>query len=298
MKMFDVIGWVEKCECIVLEMLEIYVLFVCWIGINWVCVELEDLVFKYVNLVVYEFIIWCFKLVCDQYIEEVVVVFQVIIELLMSYGIDVWIFGCQKWVYLIWCKLDCKGLIFDEIVDIYVFWLIVLYFDDCYWVMGVIYQIWCCVLECFCDFILVFKLNNYCFLYIMVIGLNSVCIELQICIEEMELVVESGVVVYWCYKNEIYKYDLDVVQVAGGDFLECLCFFVEIFNQGGDLDEFFEYVKFEMFVDQVYCFMFKGDFILLLIGVMLLDFVYVVYIELGYIIVVVKINGWECLLWM
>lgn len=66
----------------------------------------------------------------------------------------------------------------------------------------------------------------------------------------------------------------------------------------GDLQEFFEYVKIDLFLDVVYVFMLKGEICVLLCGVMVLDFVYVVYSDLGNQCVVVKINNELLLLCM
>lgn len=55
--------------------------------------------------------------------------------------------------------------------------------------------------------------------------------------------------------------------------------------------EFIENVKVDLFFDEVYVFMFKGDIKELFVGVMLVDFVYVVYIKVGICCVVVCIDG-------
>lgn len=293
MKTLDAIGRAEKRERIALETLEIYAPLARRIGINRVCVELEDLAFKHVNPAAYESITRRLKLVRDEHTKEVAAVSEAITRLLMGYGIDARIFGRQKRAYSIWRKLERKGLTFDEIADIYAFRLIVPHPDDCYRAMGVIHQTWRCVPERFRDFISVPKPNNYRSLHTTVIGPNSVRIELQIRTEEMESVAESGVAAHWRYKNETYKYDPDAAQAAGGDPLERLRPFVEILNQGGDPDEFLEHAKLEMFADQVYCFTPKGDLISLPTGATPLDFAYAVHTELGHTTVAAKINGRE-----
>lgn len=94
-----------------------------------------------------------------------------------------------------------KWLVFDQLYDICVVCVMV---DDvvvCYVVLGVVYVLWVLVLSEFDDYIVWFKVNDYCLLYIVVVGLEGCIIEVQICIYEMYLQVELGVVVYWKYKE-------------------------------------------------------------------------------------------------
>ena len=283
----------DKRERIARETLEIYAPLARRIGINRVCVELEDLAFEHINPAAHESITKRLKLLRDQHAQEVSAVSQAITDRLEQAGIEARIFGREKRPYSIWRKLERKGLTFEEIADIYAFRLIVTTPDACYRALGVIHQAWRCMPERFRDFISLPKPNNYRSLHTTVIGPHNVRVELQIRTEEMEAVAESGVAAHWRYKNSTYTYDPDAAQAAGGDPLERLRPFVEILNQGGDPDEFLEHAKLEMFADQVYCFTPKGDLISLPAGATPLDFAYAVHTELGHTTVAAKINGRE-----
>jgi len=283
----------EKRERIARETLEIYAPLARRIGINRVCVELEDLAFKHINPAAHESITRRLQLLRDQHSVEVSTVSGVITDKLAAAGIDARVFGRQKRPYSIWRKLERKGTTFDDIADIYAFRVIVDEPDDCYRALGVIHQAWRSVPERFRDFISVPKPNNYRSLHTTVIGPNSVRIELQIRTEEMEAVAEDGVAAHWRYKDSTYRYDPAAAKAAGGDPLERLRPFVEILNQGGDPDEFLEHAKLEMFADQVYCFTPDGDLIALPSGATPLDFAYAVHTELGHTTVAAKINGRE-----
>lgn len=283
----------DKRERIARETLEIYAPLARRIGINRVCVELEDLAFEHINPAAHESITKGLKLLREQHAEEVSVVSGAITDRLAAAGIEARIFGREKRPYSIWRKLERKGLTFEEIADIYAFRLIVETPDDCYRALGVIHQAWRCMPERFRDFISLPKPNNYRSLHTTVIGPKNVRVELQIRTEEMEAVAESGVAAHWRYKDSTYTYDRDAAQAAGGDPLERLRPFVEILNQGGDPDEFLEHAKLEMFADQVYCFTPKGDLISLPAGATPLDFAYAVHTELGHTTVAAKINGRE-----
>jgi guanosine-3',5'-bis(diphosphate) 3'-pyrophosphohydrolase len=293
MRTLTAIGRADKRERIARETLDIYAPLARRIGINRVCVELEDLAFQHINPAAHESITRRLKLLRQQHSKEVSAVSQAITERLALSGIEARIFGREKRSYSIWRKLERKGQTFDEIADIYAFRLIVEKPDETYRALGVIHQTWRCVPERFRDFISVPKPNNYRSLHTTVIGPNSVRIELQIRTEEMEAVAESGVAAHWRYKNSSYRYDPDAAQAAGGDPLDRLRPFVEILNQGGDPDEFLEHAKLEMFADQVYCFTPGGDLIALPAGATPLDFAYAVHTELGHTTVAAKVNGRE-----
>lgn len=47
----------------------------------------------------------------------------------------------------------------------------------------------------------------------------------------------------------------------------------------------------DLIVEEVFVFMLCGDVKNLFVGLMLIDFVYVVYIDVGYCVVGVKVNG-------
>ncbi|MHA6289627.1 RelA/SpoT family protein [Maricaulis sp. CAU 1757] len=293
MRTLDAIQRMDKRERIARETLEIYAPLARRIGINRVCVELEDLAFEHINPAAHESITKRLKLLRMQHAEEVAAVSGAITDHLARAGIDARIFGREKRPYSIWRKLESKGLTFEEIADIYAFRLIVDTVDECYRSLGVIHQAWRCVPERFRDFISLPKPNNYRSLHTTVIGPNNVRVELQIRTEEMEAIAESGVAAHWRYKNSRYTYDPDAAQAAGGDPLERLRPFVEILNQGGDPEEFLEHAKLEMFADQVYCFTPRGDLISLPAGATPLDFAYAVHTELGHTTVAAKINGRE-----
>lgn len=281
----------EKRERISTETLEIYAPLARRIGINRICVELEDLSFRYINPAAFESVSLRLAEMRESRAEAVAEVSQVIMARLEESGIQGRIFGREKRPYSIWRKLERKGTSFGEIADIYAFRLIVDTVDDCYRSLGIIHQNWRCVPERFRDFISTPKPNNYRSLHTTVVGPESVRVEIQIRTEEMDSVAESGVAAHWRYKGQSYGYDAEAAKSAGGDPLERLRPFLEILEQGGDPDEFLEHAKLEMFADQVYCFTPKGELIALPSGATPLDFAYAVHTELGHTCIGAKING-------
>lgn len=281
----------EKRERISAETLDIYAPLARRIGINRVCVELEDLAFQHINPAAFESITKRLAELRDRQSKQVGAMSAAILERLAQSGIEARVFGRVKRPYSIWRKLERKGVTFDEIADIYAFRVIVVTPDDCYRALGAIHQTWRSLPERFRDFISTPKRNNYRSLHTTVVGGGNVRVELQIRTEEMEDVAESGVAAHWRYKGHSYGYDPAAARAAGGDPLERLRPFVEILEQGGDPEEFLEHAKLEMFADQVYCFTPKGELIALPMGATPLDFAYAVHTELGHTCVGAKVNG-------
>ena len=284
----------EKRERVARETLEIYAPLARRIGVNRVCVELENLSFQNVNPAAYESVTRRLTELRETRADAVAIVSSTSSERLTEAGIDCRVFGREKRPYSIWRKLEKKGVSFDDIADIYAFRILTEDIEDCYAALGVVHRTWRCVPERFHDYISTPKPNNYRSLHTTIIGPGNVRIELQIRTEEMELVADTGVAAHWRYKTDDgYAYDPKAAREAGGDPLDRLRPFVEILEQGGDPDEFLEHAKLEMFSDQVYCFTPKGQLIALPNGATPLDFAFAVHTELGYSAIGARINGRE-----
>lgn len=283
----------EKRERIARETLDIYAPLARRVGVNRVCVELEDLAFKNMNPAAYESITKRLSEMRLVRSDAVSSVSGSLSEKLNEAGIDCRVFGREKRPYSIWRKLDKKGVSFDEIADIYAFRILVDDPFDCYRALGVVHQTWRCVPERFRDYISTPKPNNYRSLHTTIIGPGNIRVELQIRTEAMELVAETGVAAHWRYKSGGYAYDPKAAKEAGGDPLMRLRPFVEILEQGGDPEEFLEHAKLEMFANEVYSFTPKGELITLPGGATPLDFAYAVHTELGHAAIGAKINGRE-----
>lgn len=99
--------------------------------------------------------------VCGNW-KEVISNIKIEIEVcLEELGIDVIIFGWEKYLYSIYKKMLNKELLFNEVMDIYVFWINVDNMDICYCVLGVVYNFYKLIEICFKDYIVVFKINGY-----------------------------------------------------------------------------------------------------------------------------------------
>lgn len=197
----------EKCWCIVKEILEIYVFIVNCLGMYIMCVEFEDLGFKVMYLMCVECICQVVKKVCGNCCEIVGKIQELLVNCFVWEGMEGQVIGCEKYFYSIYQKMCGKCKVFNEIMDVYVFCIIVDKVDICYCVLGVVYSLYKLFFGCFKDYIVIFKVNGYQLLYIILFGMYGVFIEIQICICEMEEMVNYGIVVYWLYKfnDEMFK---------------------------------------------------------------------------------------------
>ncbi len=283
----------EKRERIARETLEIYAPLARRIGVNRVCVELEDLAFFNLNPAAHQSITKRLTDLRHQRSKEVAEVSASLSDELIEAGLDARVFGREKRPYSIWRKLEKKGVGFEDIADIYAFRILVQDPADCYRALGIVHQRWRCVPERFRDYISVPKPNNYRSLHTTIIGPGNLRVELQIRTEDMERIAEDGVAAHWRYKAGSYAYDPKSAEAAGGDPMERLRPLMEILNHGGDPDEFLEHAKLEMFANEVYAFTPKGDLIALPGGATPLDFAYAVHTEMGHTAIGAKINGRE-----
>ncbi len=281
----------EKRERIARETMDIYAPLARRIGVHRICVELEDLAFRYINPAAYDSVRKRLAAASDQRADAVAEVSSAATRRLLLAGIDARVFGRKKTAYSIWRKLERRAIDFDDLADIYAFRVIVSDMEECYQALGVIHRTWRSVPERFKDFISTPKPNNYRSIHTTVIGPDNCRVEMQIRTEEMDRVAEDGVAAHWRYKDKSYGYDAALAREAGGDPLERIRALVELLEHGGEPEEFLEHAKLEMFSDQVFAFTPRGALIALPQGATALDFAYAVHTAIGDTCVGAKVNG-------
>ena len=164
----------DKRERIARETLEIYAPLARRIGVNRICVELEDLAFRNINPDGYESITRRLAALRSTRASAIAAMSSLLSQRLEEAGIDCRVFGREKRPYSIWRKLERKGTSFDDIADIYAFRVIVNTPDECYRTLGVIHQNWRSVPERFHDYISTPKPNNYRSLHTTIVGPHNV----------------------------------------------------------------------------------------------------------------------------
>ena len=282
-----------KRERISRETLDVYAPLARSIGCHKFATELEELSFKHLNPTARDAIKRRLEALKAEHGASVSRVSGVVAEKLDRAGISARVFGREKSLYSIWRKLQRQSIGFSQLSDIYGFRVIVDNEEDCYRAIGVIHRAWPALPERFKDFISTPKRNNYRSIHTTVVGPKGLRIEMQIRTELMDRVAEEGVAAHWRYKDKSYGFDADAVTEEGGrDPLANLRNLVTVLDHGGgDVEDFVEHAKMEMFHDQVFVFTPKGKLITLPKGAMPLDFAYAVHTDVGDTMIGVNING-------
>ncbi|NEX92921.1 bifunctional (p)ppGpp synthetase/guanosine-3',5'-bis(diphosphate) 3'-pyrophosphohydrolase [Caulobacter sp. 17J65-9] len=282
-----------KRERISRETLDVYAPLARQIGCHRFATELEELSFEHLNPTARKAIARRLEVLKHEQGPAVAQVSEAIADRLEKAGISARVFGREKTPFSIWRKLQRKSLGFSQLSDIYAFRVIVENEEDCYRALGVIHRAWPSVPERFKDFISTPKRNNYRSLHTTVIGPRGMRIEMQIRTETMDRIAEEGVAAHWKYKNKSYGFDAEAAAEEGGrDPMQNLRGLVQVLEHGGgDVEDFVEHAKLEMFLDQVFVFTPKGRIISLPRGAMPLDFAYAVHTDVGDTAIGAKVNG-------
>lgn len=77
------------------------------------------------------------------------------------FKIELNVLGCEKYLYFIYCKMKNKELMFNEVMDIYVFCIVVDSVDNCYCLLGVMYGLYKLIENRFKDYIVILWINGY-----------------------------------------------------------------------------------------------------------------------------------------
>ncbi len=192
-------------------------------------------------------------------------------------GIDGTIEGRQKHLYSIYRKMLNKELMFNEVMDIYAFRVIVKDWDTCYRVMGVVHNLYKPIETRFKDYIAIPKSNGYQSLHTSLVGPHGIPIEIQIRTEEMNAMADKGVAAHWSYKQGSSNTGTTSQQRAH-QWMQSL---LELQQSAGSSFEFIENVKTELFPEEIYVFTPEGRIIELPMGATPVDFAYAVHTDIG-----------------
>jgi len=203
---------------------------------------------------------------------------------LKSYKINSEISGRYKSISSISRKIELRNKKFEDIYDLYAIRIIVDKIEECYLSLGVIHSIYPPVQERFKDFIATPKTNGYQSIHTTVMTKNNRLTEVQIRTKEMDYTAEVGVAAHWIYKgnSEMQNFDEQI------PWLRDLV--VMMTSDNTEPEELIEFLKIDMFEDEIFIFTPKGDLIKLPVDSTPLDFAFAIHSQLGFSCIRAKVN--------
>ncbi len=276
----------DKRARIAMETREIYAPLAHRFGMAGVKAELEDLAFKFLEPEEYGTLA---RQVAAKRTEreEMVATLQGPLEQeLTRAGIEaVDVSGRPKHLWSIWQKMRRRNTPFEAIYDMMALRVIVQTVPDCYHVLGIIHHKWTPLQERFKDYVASPKSNGYQSLHTTIFGPVGQLYEVQIRTQEMHRTAEFGIAAHWLYKTE--RAQPDELDTHFGWFRQLL----ELQQDTHSPEEFLEFLKVDLYQDEIFVFTPQGDVKRLPKGATAIDFAFQVHTEVGSHCQGSKING-------
>ena len=275
----------ERRSRIALETREIYAPLAYRFGMAGMKAELEDLAFKFLEPEDYRELV---QQVASKRAERERLIEKLkepLDEELSRAGIeDFEITGRPKHLWSIYQKMRKRGKGFDEIYDLMAVRVLVRTVPDCYHVLGIIHHNWTPLQERIKDYIASPKSNAYQSLHTTIFGPGGQLFEVQIRTQEMHRTAEYGIAAHWVYKDHARTDELD----------EQLGWFRQLLELQQDThspEEFLEFLKINLYQDEIFVFTPQGDVKRLPKGATPIDFAFMVHTEVGLRCQGAKVNG-------
>jgi len=248
--------------------------------------ELEDLAFKFLEQDDYRKLA---KLVAARRVEREALIRQMaepLQRVLSGAGIaNVEVTGRAKHLWSIFSKMEKRERPYEEIYDLLAIRVLVNTVPDCYHALGVIHDGWTPLQERIKDYIAQPKSNGYQSLHTTVFGPGRQLYEIQIRTREMHRTAEIGIAAHWRYKTDAKSADeLD-------RHLQWFRQVLELQLDAKDPAEFLEFLKLDLYQDEIFVFTPTGDVIQLPKGATPIDFAFAVHTEVGQHCAGAKVNG-------
>ena len=204
---------------------------------------------------------------------------------LEEYGIAATVIGREKHLYSIYRKMLNKELMFNEVMDIYAFRIVVNSVDNCYRSLGAMHSLYKPIETRFKDYIAIPRTNGYQSLHTSLVGPHGIPVEVQIRTHAMDQMADKGVAAHWLYKE---PGDNDTTaQLRARKWMQSL---LELQQSASSSFEFIESVKTDLFPDEIYVFTPDGRIIELPMGATAVDFAYAVHSDIGNTCVGVRVE--------
>jgi GTP diphosphokinase / guanosine-3',5'-bis(diphosphate) 3'-diphosphatase len=275
----------EKRRRIALETQEIYAPLAHRFGMAGIKAELEDLAFSFLEPEEYRVLrkkIQARRTERDQTIERLR---APLAEELKRAGLaDFEITGRPKNLWSIHKKMKRREKPFEEIYDLLAMRVLVNSVADCYHALGVIHHQWTPLQERIKDYIASPKSNGYQSLHTTVFGPGGQLYEIQIRTRDMHRTAEYGIAAHWLFKEGKGPDELD-------RHLAWFRQLLELQQDAHSPEEFLEFLKVDLYQDEIFVFTPLGDVKRLPKEATPIDFAFAVHTEVGYRCHGARVNG-------
>jgi guanosine-3',5'-bis(diphosphate) 3'-pyrophosphohydrolase len=276
----------DKRRRIARETLEIYSPIAHRLGIHDIKNELEDLGFQAMYPMRHRALKAAVKQARGNRKEVIENTRKEVEARLAAFGINAQTIGREKHLYSIYRKMKNKELMFNEVMDIYAFRVVVDSADNCYRALGAMHGLYKPIEGRFKDYVAIPRTNGYQSLHTSLIGPHGIPVEIQIRTAEMDKMADIGVAAHWMYKDDSESSDT-TAQVRARKWMQSL---IELQQSASSSFEFIENVKTDLFPDEIYVFTPDGRIIELPLGATAVDFAYAVHTGVGNTCVGVKVE--------
>ncbi len=264
----------DRQRRIALETKEIYAPLAHRLGMARVRWELEDLAFKFLEPEEYRAVA---DTIAEKRSEREDLIERMVGPLheeLMDAGLAARVEGRAKHLWSIHRKMQLRQKPYEEIYDVLAVRVVLPSIRDCYHALGVIHNKWTPLTERFHDYIATPKSNLYQSLHTTIFGPGGRLYEIQLRTEEMHRTAELGIAAHWRYKEG----------TAGDEVDETLTWFRQVLEwqqETREPDEFLEFLKIDLFQDEIFVFTPNGDLKHLPKGSTPIDFAYSIHTDVG-----------------
>src|SRR5688572_18022860 len=277
----------DKRRRIALETREIYAPLAHRLGMAQIRWELEDLCFKHLEADSYKDLA---KKVAQRRGERegrIEALRQPLEDELRKAGIPCEGYGRPKHLWSIHRKMMQRNKPYEEIYDLMAIRVVSDTVANCYHALGVIHNRWTPLQERFHDYIATPKSNMYRSLHTTIFGPGGRLYEIQIRTQDMHRTAEYGIAAHWKYKEGDKRGQANEVD-------EKLSWFRQVLEWQQDTrepEEFLEFLRIDLFQDEIFVFTPKGDVKQLPKGATPIDFAFAVHTEVGLRTAGARVNG-------
>ncbi len=277
----------EKRSRIALETRDLYAPMAHRFGLASVKADLEDLAFKWLEPDEYRLLA---NMIAQTRADRDALTLEMagpLEQRLREAGVIVYeVSGRPKHLWSIHKKMEKRAKPYEEIYDLYAIRVLVENIPECYHALGVIHGAWTPLQERIKDYIASPKSNGYQSLHTTVFGPRGTLFEIQIRTRDMHRTAEYGIAAHWLYKDSEKggKKDLD----------RHLAWFRQVLELQLDAetpDQFLEFLKLDLYQDEIFVFTPNGDVIQLPKGATPIDFAFAVHTQVGLHTQGARVNG-------